>query len=180
MEKKKIKILIVLVLLALFYGNDNSILCVASSQNYNPTIKPHISCLTNIDCGSREVCHNNVCEPCRLEGEFSPDLTLCCEGLNRLNVDSKCVFVCGISDGCFPAFDGKRTSSEIAEQLLGYILGFIGLIFLFIMIIAIAVYAISPRNKKKIPFLKRIFTIATVGFVVSLFAILCLMNIIVF
>lgn len=176
---KKTKFLIMLFLLALFYGGNNSALCIAS-QDYDLMTEVQINCLTSADCESNKVCHNNVCESCRLEGEFSPDSMLCCEGLNRLNVDGRCVFVCDINDGCLPAFDGKITSSEIAERLFGYILGFIGLIFLFIMIIAIAVYTISPGNKKKISFLKRIFAITTVGFVISLFTILCLMNIIVF
>ena len=172
---KKTKFLTAIILLALFYGGNNSVLCVAS-QDYNSTIKPHIDCLTNVDCELYKVCHNNVCEPCRLEGEFSPDLTLCCEGLNYLDVDSRCVFVCELDDNCFVTIHtSQEDSSEEIKNMLGYVFGLVGSIFLFIMITLVALYAVLSGNKKRVSFIKRIFAIAAVGFVISLFAILCLM-----
>ena len=172
---KKTKFSAVLVLLTLFCGSNNSASCIAS-QDYNSTMKPHIECLTNVDCGSHKVCHNNVCEPCRLEGKFSPDLTLCCEGSNHLDVDNRCVFVCELDDDCFVTIHtSQEDSSEEIKNILGYVFGLVGSIFLFVMIILAALYTVLSENKKRVSFIKRIFAIATAGFVVSLFAILCLM-----
>ena len=171
---KKIKILIVLVLLALFYGSDNPVPCIAY-QDYNSTTKLQTSCLANTDCESNERCYNNVCELCKKEGEFSPNLELCCEGLNRLDDNGRCVFVCDPNDGCFiTVHTSQENSSEEIKNMLGYIFGLVGSVFLFVMIISAALYTVLSGNKKRAFLLKRIFVIATVGFVISLFAIFCL------